>query len=36
MRILVIIACLQSLTLIANVFVSLTLKAYLHTTDFIV
>ena len=29
-------AYLQHLTLIINMFISLTLKAYLYTTDFIV
>ena len=30
------LACLQSLKLIANVFIFLTLEVYFHATDFIV
>ena len=30
------IACLQNLTLIIDIFVFLTLKTHLYTTDFIV
>ena len=36
MKICAMLACLQNLTLIIDVFIFLILKAHLHATDFIV